>query len=66
MTTYAIKTRSGYLATQGSEHWFQDSPNGWAAFTSEEFARDVAEAHHSAIGTATSEGCEIVALAGIE
>ena len=42
--TYAIKTRSGYLATQGREHWFQDAPNGWAAFCTADDARRIAEA----------------------
>lgn len=58
-TNYAIKTAKGYLATQGNTHWFQDDPTGWALFTTEEAARDVAEPHHSAIGTKPEEGYTI-------
>ena len=59
---YAIKTTKGYLATQGNEHWFQDEPKGWALFTSAEHARDVGEAHHSAIGTRPEEGYTVEAI----
>lgn len=52
---YAIKTAKGYLALQGNLIWFQDDATGWAAFTDEETARDVAEANHSAIGTKPEE-----------
>jgi hypothetical protein len=58
----AIKTAKGYLATQGNIHWFDDTPKGWSTFTSEDHARHVAEAHHSAIGTRPEEGYEIVSV----
>jgi hypothetical protein len=56
---YAIKCQQGYFATQGREYWFQDKPNGWALFCSEDDARNVVEPHHSAIGTATEAGYAI-------
>ena len=60
--TYAVRARngSGYLATQGREYWFQDTPDGWALHTTEESARDAMERCHSALGTSTPEGGEIV------
>jgi len=58
--SYAIKTKNGYLAVQGDTHWFEEGPIGWALFTSEDGARDIAEYHHSAIGTKPDEGYEIV------
>ena len=60
--TYAIKTSKGYVAVQGNAYWFQDAPRGWAEFARPEDARNVAETHHSAIGTATSDGYEIEEL----
>ena len=61
-TCFAIKTAKGYLATQGDTYWFQDEPDGWALFATEEAARDVAEPHHSAIGTKPEEGYTIEEL----
>ena len=58
-TNYAIKTAKGYLAEQGNTYWFQEKPTGWAMFSTEEHARDVAEPHHSAIGTKPEEGYTI-------
>ena len=62
MKTYAIKTNKGYLATQGDVYWFQDEPKGWAEYMEEEHARNIGEAHHSAIGTRPEEGYEIVEI----
>ena len=62
MNTYAIKTNKGYLAMQGRAHWFEIEPVGWALYSTEEGARDTAESHHSAIGTAANEGCEIITV----
>lgn len=59
---YVIETAKGYLATQGRAYWFQDEPRGWAVFATERAARDVAEDHHSAIGTRPEEGYTIKAL----
>lgn len=56
---FAVKTIHGYLAVQGNEYWFEDKPVGWALFTTEENARDVAEPHHSVIGTKPEEGYTI-------
>lgn len=53
---YAIKTKKGYLAVQGNECWFQDEPNGWALYATDEDAIGVGEAHHSMIGTKPDEG----------
>lgn len=59
MEHYAIKTTKGYLAIQDRLCWFQDTPTGWAAFSGEEAARDIAERHHSVIGTRPEEGYQI-------
>lgn len=50
----------GFLATQGREMWFQDTPDGWALFSTEEGARDQLERHHSALGTKTEDGGEVI------
>lgn len=48
---YAIKANNGgFLAVQGETHWLEDTPKGWALFTTEDGARRVAEDHHSACG----------------
>ena len=46
MKTYSLKSndkstvlpenRNKFLATRGNELWWQDEPNGWAAFTKRE------------------------------
>ena len=43
MKTYAIKTAEGYYANQGDQFWFQELPNGWAAFCEPEHAERLAE-----------------------
>lgn len=59
---YAVKGKQGYLAVQGDSHWFEENPVGWALFSSEDDARGVLEAHHSALGTKKDEGGRIVCL----
>jgi len=63
-TGYAVHAcdGKGYLATQGREHWYQETPDGWAMFPTEDAARDILEAHHSSLGTETHQGGEIVTL----
>ena len=52
---YAVKTAKGYFATQGNTYWFQETPEGWALYSSEEHARETLERNHSA----SHEGGEI-------
>lgn len=61
-TGYAVRAcnGSGYLATQGNEYWFQDSPDGWALYATEDHAAEILEAHHSALGTKPCEGGEVI------
>lgn len=62
MKTYAIKTTKGYLAIQGNTHWFENEPIGWALLSTRKHAMDMLESHHSAIGTASHEGGEVIEL----
>lgn len=59
MIYYVIKTNKGYLATQGDFYWFEPDPTSLAIHPTEESARDIAECHHSTIGTKTDEGYTI-------
>ena len=43
--TYAIKTTDGYIAMQGYRYWTQDTPNGWAEFTTAQYAEQVAASY---------------------
>jgi histidine ammonia-lyase len=56
---YAIKTAQGYLAVQGNTYWFEDKPVGWAIYSTEQHAREVAESNQCAYGVNDGYGFKI-------
>jgi len=50
MKTYSIKTPRGYLANQGEVFWFEETPIGWALYSSYDYAFHLAERHVEAMG----------------
>ena len=43
MKCFGVKTKKGYLANQGDNHWFQDEPKGWGLFTAKDGAKRAAD-----------------------